>query len=159
MLSVAAADAAVSPELGVGAPAARSSRTYIFALTALVVVLNVAGNLLLSWGMKHASLMVGVQPLDYIRVMLSPFVAAGVALLIFWLLTRMVLLSRSDLSYVMPATASGYVLNAILALFFLNESLDKYQWAGTLFICLGAALVGSDLKKQVDAELPPDARQ
>ncbi len=158
MPSVAADDAAVSPEVGVGAAAPRSTRIYIFALTALVVVLNVAGNLFLSWGMKHVSLTVGVQPLDYIRVMLSPFVATGVALLIFWLLTRMVLLSRSDLSYVLPATASGYVLNAILALFILKESLDKYQWAGTLLICLGAALVGSDLKDEVVPEPPPAAR-
>lgn len=130
----------------VSSPASPDARVRVFTLTVLVIVLGVVGNLCLSWGMKHVGLAVGLHPLDYIRVMFSPFVALGVALLIFWLLTRMVLLSQTDLSFVLPATAVGYVLNAFLALWLLNESLDNYQWLGTLLICVGAGLVGSDLK-------------
>jgi drug/metabolite transporter (DMT)-like permease len=91
-------------------------------------------------------LSMGLEPLAYVQALASPFVAVGVALLILWVLTRMILLSRSDLSFVLPATALGYVLNAIFAVVFLNESLSAYRWAGTLLIFAGAALVGSDPK-------------
>ena len=53
-------------------------------------------------------------PLDYITVLFRPYVALGVALLIVWMLSRMALLSWADLSYVVPVTAIGYVLVAIV---------------------------------------------
>jgi drug/metabolite transporter (DMT)-like permease len=94
--------------------------------------------------MKHIALSMGLAPLAYVQALASPFVALGVVLLILWLLTRMILLSRSDLSYVLPATAVGYVLTAIFAVAFLKESLSPYRWAGTLLIFAGVALVSSD---------------
>ena len=67
-------------------------------LTAFVVVSNVAGNLLLSMGMKGAN---------------AAFAVIGVALLILWTLSRMTLMSWADLSYILPVTAVGYILTAL----------------------------------------------
>ena len=90
----------------------------------------------MSLGMKQAT---G----NLLSALLQPWVLAGIALLVFWTLVRMALLSWADLSYVLPMTAVGYVLNALLGRFFLGEVVTSDRWLGTLLIVGGAALVGS----------------
>ncbi len=93
--------------------------------------------------MRHINTEVGLNPVDYIRAMLNPFVALGIVLLIAWLLTRMALLSWADLSFVVPITSAGYVLSAVLGVWFLAEVVSPIHWMGTLLIFAGTALVGS----------------
>lgn len=66
----------------------------------------------------------------------------GICLLIAWLISRMFLLSWADLSYVLPVTAFGYVLTALLSRMFLGEQVTAARWAGTLLIMAGVILVG-----------------
>lgn len=97
------------------------------ALTLIVVLSNVAGNLALSTGMKESAV---------------PTVVLGVALLILWTLSRMTLMSWADLSYILPVTAIGYVLTAAASQFILGEHISMTRWTGTLLIIAGIALVG-----------------
>lgn len=112
-------------------------------IASLVVVLaNVSGNFLMGWGLKHGAPL-AASPLSYLRVLFDPFVAGGVVLLILWLLSRMALLSWADLSFVLPVTASGYVLNAALGHLLLGEYVSPLRWAGTALVVLGTVLVGA----------------
>jgi uncharacterized membrane protein len=111
-------------------------------LTLFVVATNVLGNVSMSWGMKHQNAELGLSPLAYIRLIFSPWVLLGTMLLILWLLSRMTLLGWADLSYVLPVTAIGYVLTALLGKYFLGEAISYQGWAGTLFIVAGIILVG-----------------
>ena len=43
----------------------------------------------------------------------------------------------------LPVTAVGYVLAALLGRFFLAEPVSPERWLGTALIFAGAALVGS----------------
>ena len=86
----------------------KTIRTY--ALLLLFVLLRPFGNLSLAWGTKHFPQALSIHPVVYIRAMLDPFVALGIAMLILSLLTRLALLSLADLSFVLPVTAIGYVL-------------------------------------------------
>jgi hypothetical protein len=122
----------------------RSLRTYSVLL--LFIALKAVGNLSLAWGMKHLPA-AGANPLSYIRAMFDPFVAAGVVSLIAALLTRMVLLSLADLSFVLPVTAVGYVIAAFLGKVVLHEVVTSQRWLGTILIFIGAALVGSTEEK------------
>lgn len=117
-----------------------NSRTY--QLLALTVCLRPLGNLLLAWGMKHFPRIVSFSPLPYLQTMLNPYVATGILLLILSLLVRMALLSLADLSYVVPMTASGYIISTALAEFFLKENVSARGWAGTLLVFLGTVIVG-----------------
>ena len=95
-------------------------------LTAIVVVSNVLGNLFLSIGVKAPNALL---------------IAAGVALLIMWTLSRMALLSWADLSYVLPLTSIGYVLTALAAKYVLAEQISAARWSGTLLIFAGMLIV------------------
>jgi uncharacterized membrane protein len=104
-------------------------------LTVIVILTNVAGNLLLSMGMKSAS--------GLAQAILSPLVFTGVALLILWTITRVTLLSWADLSYVLPVTAIGYVLSAATGAFILHEYVSPTRWMATLLIVAGTMLAGT----------------
>jgi drug/metabolite transporter (DMT)-like permease len=109
------------------------------AVTAVVVLSNVLGNFALARGMHGAP---PAAPLDYIAVLLNPWVACGIGLLILWMLSQMALLSWADLSYVLPVTSVGYVLAAVAGRVFLNEQISPARWLGVLLIMGGVALVG-----------------
>ncbi len=113
------------------------TKTKIFA--GIVIVSNALGNFALASGMRGRRTAAIV---DYLAAIFSPWVAIGILLLILWLLSRMALLSWADLSYVLPVTSLGYVANALVGRFFLNEHIDPARWAGTLLIVAGTILVG-----------------
>jgi drug/metabolite transporter (DMT)-like permease len=70
-------------------------------------------------------------------------VMLGVSLLILWMLARMTLLSWADLTYVLPVTALGYVLTALMGRVFLGEHVSLGRWAGIALIVAGVVLVGN----------------
>lgn len=113
----------------------------------MVVLFNCLGNLSLAWGMKHVPETMALNPLDYVRAMLNPYVAGGIVLLILWLLTRMTLLSWADLSFVLPVTAIGYIITVALGYWFLKESVSPWQWFGALLITFGTGIVGGTKPK------------
>src|SRR4051812_7207258 len=102
-------------------------KTRLFAI--IVILSSSLGNFFLTWGLKHWSGQLSYSPFDYIRAIFNPWVMLGVALLILWLLSRMALLSWADLSYVLPVTALGYVVAAVLGRLFLNEKISPERWA------------------------------
>ena len=112
------------------------------AFTAIVVVSNVAGNGVLNWGVKS----------DHLAIQ-----AAGVVLLILWLLARMTLLSWADLTWVLPVTAIGYVLSAFVGEWYFAERVTGWRWIGTALIAIGAAVVAMQdetTKKRPDQKEP-----
>jgi drug/metabolite transporter (DMT)-like permease len=120
-------------------------RTYSVLL--LFIALKAAGNLSLAWGMKHLEGHASTNPLYYVRAIFDPFVGVGIVMLIVALLARMVLLSLADLSFVLPVTAVGYVLAALLGKLVLHEVVTQQRWLGTILIFAGAALVSSTSQK------------
>ncbi len=98
------------------------------------------GNVLLSHGMRQVGKIVSASPLDYIRAFANPWAVLGVLVLIFWMISDLALLSRADLSFVLPITASSYVLIAIAGHFLLGERISSIHWAGIVVITLGVVL-------------------
>src|SRR3954453_20033619 len=121
-------------------------KTWICAV--VVVFSNVFGNFFMKRGMP-AEL---ATPLEYITVLFRPWVALGVLLLIVWTLSRMALLSWADLSYVLPVTAIGYALVAIVGRVLLDEQISNTRWAGIALIVAGVVLVGGGSPQTVPRE-------
>jgi drug/metabolite transporter (DMT)-like permease len=92
--------------------------------------------------MRHGVDELTASPLSFLRAIFNPWVSLGICLLILWLLSKMFLLSWADLTYVLPVTAFGYVLTAVLSRLFLGEHITAARWAGTLLIAAGIVVVG-----------------
>jgi drug/metabolite transporter (DMT)-like permease len=109
-------------------------------LVALVIVTNVLGNVFLSRGMHQVGRIVSFSPADYLRALGNPSAIAGILVLIVWMLSDLALLSRADLSFVLPVTASAYVLVALVGHFFLHDHISWQRWVGILLITGGVIL-------------------
>lgn len=71
----------------------------------------------------------------------SPWIWLGVSILVTSLALYLTAISRLALSYVLPIHASSYVLNALLAWWFLGEQVSGLRWLSTLIITIGVLLV------------------
>jgi drug/metabolite transporter (DMT)-like permease len=126
------------------------NKTRLFAL--IVVLSNVLGNVFLTWGMRRVG-DPGLSPLLYLKAIFNPGVLLGITLLIVWMLSRMTLLSWADLSYVLPVTSAGYILQAVAGKLFFGEQISGWRWTGTLLIVVGIALVGLTSPRTTRPEL------
>jgi drug/metabolite transporter (DMT)-like permease len=122
-------------------------KTWMFV--PLVVLANAVGDFCMKRGMP-ASL---ETPAEYAGALFQPWVALGVALLIVWQLSRMALLSWADLSYVVPVTAVGYAVVALLGRVFLHERITAARWVGIALIVAGVALVGGGTEPQTTGSI------
>jgi uncharacterized membrane protein len=109
-------------------------------LVVLVVLTNVLGNVSLSRGMHQVGEIISASPLDYLKAFANPWTSAGIGILVVWMLSNLALLSRADLSFVLPVTASAYVLVAILGHFFLHDHISWQRGLGILLITGGVIL-------------------
>ena len=119
----------------IATPSRLRSKTRVIAV--VVILANVLGNFFLSRGLRADEPGAGL-----LTAFLNPWVIVGVLLLILWMLSRMTLLSWADLSYVLPVTALGYVLTALMGRVFLGEHVSLGRWAGIALIMGGVSLVG-----------------
>ena len=109
-------------------------------LVVIVIVTNVLGNVSLSRGMHQVGRIVSASPLDYLRAFANPWTAAGICILTVWMLSDLALLSRADLSFVLPVTASAYVLVALVGRLFLHDHISWERWLGIVLISGGVVL-------------------
>ena len=109
-------------------------------LVLVVIVTNVLGNVSLSRGMHQVGRIVSASPLDYLRAFANPWTIVGICVLVVWMLTDLALLSRADLSFVLPVTASAYVLVAIGGHFILHDHISWERWTGIALITFGVIL-------------------
>lgn len=75
------------------------------------------------------------------RVVTNPWVLIGVALQASFFFMYLTLLSRADVSKILPMTAFDYIVVALLAQMFLAEPVTAARWTGIGLIVLGVFLV------------------
>ncbi len=106
-----------------------------------ITVLGAVGDVLLSRGMKDLGAISLHHWSHVITALFNPWVAAGTLLLVGFLAGYTSALSWADLTYVLPATALGYVLVALLSVWFLGEHVTATRWVGILLVTAGVGFV------------------
>ena len=53
----------------------------------------------------------------------------------------LILMAKSDISFLWPLTGLSFVFATFAAMWFLHEKVSGIRWAGVVFIMLGAALI------------------
>ena len=112
--------------------------------------------------MHRVGPLVSLSPWPYIHALLNPLVAIGVALLVVWLISQLSLLSRVDLSYLLPVTSVSYVLTALAGKFILHEPVSTARWVGIGLIVLGVTLVSRTVPRttpRYTSDVPCEAAQ
>ncbi len=131
-----------------------------YGILALVALCAPLGDSCLSRGMSHLPPVSLAHPATLVTAVFTPWIAAGIALLIGFFACYLTALSWADLTYVLPTTAFGYVVIALLSHFWLHEYISPYRWAGILLITLGVGFVAhgpslTEMPPEKPGETPP----
>ena len=119
------------------------SKTLVLVLVA--AMLGGVGHVMLAKGMKTVGDLTEAAPsrLGGLvgRVALNPWVVAGVVLQAVFFFMYLTLLSRAEVSWLLPITALDYLFVVLLAQYLLAEAVTPVRWAGVGLIVVGVALV------------------
>jgi len=108
----------------------------------IVVLTNTVGNLFLAIGIKQMPpFSIGGLFHYFVLFVSNGWILGGVSLMATWMLSQLTMYSWADLTYVIPVTASAYILTAFLAKFVLGEEITAIHWTGICVISIGAAFV------------------
>ena len=115
-------------------------------LLMLVPAFSSLGNVLLGKGMRGMGeiphLSFATLAVYLLKTLSSVWIWLGISLLLLFFVSYLIVLSRADYSYVLPVTATGYVLAPLFAHFLLGEAVPGSRWLGAVLIFLGVAVVG-----------------
>ena len=112
-----------------------------YLILGLVALCAPLGDTCLSRGMTRLPDISLAHPFTLITAVFTPWIAFGIALLIGFFASYLTALSWADLTYVLPATAFGNVIVALLARFWLQEPISLERWAGIVLITVGVGFV------------------
>lgn len=112
-----------------------------YLILGTVAVCAPLGDTCLSRGMTNLAPISLTHPMTLIAAVFTPWIACGIALLIGFFASYLTALSWADLTFVLPATAFGNVIVALLARFWLHEPISLERWAGIVLITIGVGFV------------------
>jgi drug/metabolite transporter (DMT)-like permease len=112
-----------------------------YLILGLVSISAPLGDTCLSRGMTHLPAISLAHPASLITAVFTPWIAAGIALLIGFFASYLTALSWADLTFVLPATAFGNVIVALLSKFWLHEPISLERWTGIVLITIGVGFV------------------
>jgi bacterial/archaeal transporter family protein len=111
----------------------------------IAICAQTLGDVFLTKGMKSIGEVNTLDPVALlhigVQVFTNPLVWLGIIILSAYFGLYLIALSWADLSFVLPVTAFGYTLNALMAWRLLGEYVSPVRWLGTIIICLGVAVV------------------
>jgi drug/metabolite transporter (DMT)-like permease len=111
----------------------------------LIIGAGTGGELCVARAMKAVGEVKDFRPSALLRliprVLRVPWMWAGVGLMATAFFSLLAVLSRENVSLVVPVTALSYGAGALGGKFFLGEQVTPRRWAGVLLVCAGVALV------------------
>ena len=103
------------------------------------------GVVLLKKGMTHIGDINGITAGEILRVCkvgaTNPQILLGVFFEALFFVCLLILMSKSDISFLWPLTGLSFVFATFAAIWFLNERVSAVRWMGVVLIVIGAAFI------------------
>ncbi|HEU5396837.1 MAG TPA: EamA family transporter [Verrucomicrobiae bacterium] len=120
-------------------------------MTKLILILLVGltfestGVVLLKKGINQIGELQGYNATEILRVVkagaASPQIWLGMFFEALFFLCLLILMSKSDISFLWPLTALSFVFATFAAILFLHEKVTPARWIGVVLIMIGAAFI------------------
>jgi len=111
----------------------------------LVIGAGTGGELCVTRAMKVVGEVKDFRPAALVSVMTRalrvPWMWLGLTLMGTAFFSLLAVLSRENVSLVVPVTALSYGAGALGGKFFLGEQVSPRRWAGVFLVCVGVTLV------------------
>lgn len=116
-----------------------------WVLVLVVVVANTVGDVLNTAGMKRHGEVEHFHPRAVGHMVLhlfrNPWVVGGIASLAVSFGATILLLTIANVSFAIPATSASFLLETILAKYYLKEDVQWKRWLGATLVAGGVALL------------------
>jgi drug/metabolite transporter (DMT)-like permease len=123
------------------------------------LVFESTGVVLLKKGMTQIGEVKTVNAVEVLRVMKAGLTNSQILLGVFFealfFACLLILMSKSEISFLWPLTALSFVFATFAAIWFLHEQVSAVRWAGVVFIMIGAALISYSEQKKEGPAGPP----
>ncbi|HZS51848.1 MAG TPA: EamA family transporter [Bryobacterales bacterium] len=117
----------------------------IVFLLALVVLGTSLGDVFMTVGMKQHEIIDDFRPGPLGRslavIIRNRWIILSIAAFAVSFFGFMGLVSVADLSFAVPATASAYVIETVLAVWILKETVSRQRWLGAILVAIGVVLI------------------
>jgi drug/metabolite transporter (DMT)-like permease len=84
----------------------------------------------------------------------NPQILLGVLFEALFFACLLILMSKSDISFLWPLTSLSFIFATFAAIIFLGERVSAVRWAGVIFIVLGAALISYSESSKAKSPAP-----
>jgi drug/metabolite transporter (DMT)-like permease len=122
------------------------------------LVFESAGIVLLKKGITQIGEVKQASVSEIVRIIkagaTNPKILSGVFFEALFFACLLILMSKSDISFLWPLTSLTFVFSTFAAMMFLGEQVSRLRWAGVVLIMMGAALISLSEKAKAPAELP-----
>ena len=114
-------------------------------LLMLIMVAGTGGELCVARAMKTVGTIPTFTPASILRLLgrgiRSTWMWLGISLMALAFFSLLEMLSRENVSFVVPVTALSYGFGALGGKLLLGEQVTRQRWAGVLLVCIGVGLV------------------
>jgi transporter family protein len=114
-------------------------------LVAVTVVSTALGEVSITRGMKQTGEIDDFRPGAWLRSLgrafMNPYLMLGVLGMAVAFFSFLILVSHTELSFAVPATAATVVAQTLGARFVLNERVNTARWIGTALVAAGVLLL------------------
>ena len=116
-----------------------------------------AGVVLLKKGITQIGEVKQVSPAEVVRVVRAGVTNVNMLLGVFFealfFASLLILMAKSDISFLWPLTGLSFVFATFAAMWFLHEQVSPIRWVGVMCIMIGAALIS--YSEHCKPKLPP----
>lgn len=132
----------------------------LFLILLIGLVFESAGVVLLKKGMMEIGDVKAITAPEIARVvkagLTNPQILLGVFFEALFFVSLLILMSKSDISFLWPMTGLSFVFATLAAMVFLHEPVSPVRWAGVVLIMIGAGLISySEQAKSAGAKAGP----
>jgi drug/metabolite transporter (DMT)-like permease len=125
------------------------------------LIFESAGVVLLKKGMTQIGDMQKVSAGEILRVVkagaTSPQILLGVFFEALFFGCLLLLMSKSDISFLWPLTGLSFVFATFAAIWFLGEHVSASRWIGVVLIMAGAAFISYSEHAKPKSPVPPSS--
>ena len=133
----------------------------LLSILIIGLIFESAGVVSLKIGITQIGDMKGVSVTEIVKVVKAGATNASVLLGVFceavFFASLLILMAKSDISFLWPLTGLSFVFATFAAMWFLNERVSSVRWAGVVFIMIGAALISYSEHAKAKPPLPSAA--
>ncbi len=138
-------------------------------MTKLLLILLVgllfesAGVVLLKKGITNIGEVNAISAAEIVRIVkagaTSPQILLGVFFEALFFGCLLILMSKSDISFLWPLTALSFVFATLAAMVFLHEQVSATRWVGVVLIMIGAGFISYSEHAREKTPTPPSGVQ